>query len=401
MPRAEGKAPPPAGLVRDAFAGLAGAPAQGVAFAPGRVNLIGEHTDYNDGFVLPMAIDRGVTAAFGTRADRRLRVHALAFGETREVGLDGLAPGTAEARARDGWMSYVAGVGWALESAGHRLPGLDLALAADLPMGAGLSSSAALEVAVARAWCAAAGIPWRPAEMARLCQKAENEFAGTACGIMDQFASAASEDGCALLLDCRSLATEPVPIPPAAVVVVLDTGVRRALAASSAYNDRRAACEAAVAVLQKALDPGIRALRDVDLPKLEAVRDRLDPVTFRRARHVVEENHRPPAMAAALRRGDLAEAGRLMAASHASLRDLYQVSSPQLDLISELARRHPRCYGARMTGAGFGGCAVAVVEAAHADSFAADVERGYREAAEPEPAFFVCRPSGGARLLPA
>jgi galactokinase len=154
-----------------------------------------------------------------------------------------------------------------------------------------------------------------------------------------------------------------------------------------------------VATLQ-GLDPDIRALRDVDLPRLEAARDLLDRVTFRCARHVVEENHRPPAMAAALRRGDLAEAGRLMAASHASLRDLYQVSSPHLDLISELARGHPRCHGARMTGAGFGGCAVALVEAAHADTFTADVEREYRAATAPQPAFFVCRPSGGARLLP-
>jgi galactokinase len=369
-----------------------------VVRGPGRVNLIGEHTDYNDGFVLPMALDRGVAAAFRGRADRNLRVHACAFGETREVALDGLLPLSAKGNGHGGWMAYVAGVGWALERAGHHLPGLDLVVAADLPMGAGLSSSAALEVAVARAWCEAAGLPWHPAEAARLCQQAENEFAGTACGLMDQFAAAASEDGCALLLDCRTLATEPVPLPPAVAVVVMDTGVRRSLAASSAYNDRRAACEAAVAALRD-VDGRVRALRDVDLPLLLSARGRLDPVAFRCARHVVEENLRPASMAGALRRGDLAEAGRLMAASHASLRDLLQVSSPHLDLISDLARRHPVCHGARMTGAGFGGCAVALVEASHAATFAADVERGYRAAVEPAPAFFVCRPSGGARRL--
>jgi galactokinase len=398
MPRADAGPASLATRVQQAFADRFGAPPDGVAFAPGRVNLIGEHTDYNDGFVLPMALDRGVAVAFRARADRRLRVHASAFGETREVGLDGLAPLSVHGNGHGAWMPYVAGVGWALETAGHRVPGLDVVVEADLPMGAGLSSSAALEVAMARAWCEAGGLSWRPAEMARLCQKAENEFAGMACGLMDQFAAAASEDGCALLLDCRSLATEPVPLPASAVVVVMDTGVRRSLAASSAYNDRRSACEAAVATL-RAGDRRVHALRDVDLPLLVSARADLDPVAFRCARHVVEENQRPPAMAEALRRGDLREAGRLMDASHASLRDLFQVSSPHLDLISDVARRHPRCYGARMTGAGFGGCAVALVEAAHAAAFAADVERDYRAAAEPNPAFFVCRPSGGARLL--
>ena len=363
-----------------------------VAFAPGRVNLIGDHTDYNEGFVLPMAIERGVAVAFRERSDRLVRAHAVAFGETREIALDGIAP-----PEKPDWASYIAGVAWSLERSGRRLTGLELVVAADLPIGAGLSSSAALEIATASAFTHAAGLAWEPVAIAKLCRAAENDFVGVSCGVMDQFAAAASVEGCALLLDCRSLEAAPVPIPKQASVVLMDTGARRSLV-GSAYNDRIAACRAALAAL-RAVDPSVRALRDVSLSMLEFARGQLDPVLFRRASHVVAEIQRPVAMAAALRCEDLAVAGRLMDESHASLRELYEVSSPELDLVCRLARAHPACFGARMTGAGFGGCAVALVHSQGAAAFARDVEIAYREESRLPGAFFVSQPAEGARLV--
>jgi galactokinase len=363
-----------------------------VALSPGRVNLIGEHTDYNDGWVLPMAIGLAAVVAYRPRRDRRLRVHAAAYGETREADIDDLRPpGGGE------WFAYVAGVAWALGDAGHAIPGLDAVIDGDVPLGAGLSSSAALEMAVARAFAEAAGLPWDATAMARLAQHAENRYVGVNCGLMDQMASAVSQEGCALLLDCRTLQTTPVPVPAEAAIVVMDTGARRSLA-TSAYNDRRAACEAAVAVLARD-QPGVRALRDVDEATLAAAEGRMDPVVFRRAQHVVAENRRPLRVAEAFERGDLAAAGRLMNESHASLRDLYEVSSPELNLVMGLARSHPDCFGARMTGAGFGGCAIALVAAARVDEFARSVHAAYRAQIDLPSAFFACRPAAGARLI--
>ena len=377
--------------VRRTFARLYGGPAPRVAFAPGRVNLIGEHTDYNDGFVFPMAITRGVAIAFRLRDDRQLRGYATSFQESREVALDGLAPGSLS-----GWLAYVAGVAWALEDSGARLTGMDFAVDSDLPVGAGLSSSAAIEVAMARACADTTGLSWDPMPMATLCRRAENAFVGVPCGLMDQFASAASREGCATILDCRTLETQAVPLPGEAVIAVMDTGVRRELA-RSAYQDRRAACETAVAGLQSAF-PAVRALRDVSAEMLERVKSTLDPVVYRRARHVVEENPRPHAMAAALRTGDLAAAGRLMNASHESLRRLYQVSSDELDRLVEQARAHPACFGARMTGAGFGGCAIALVRRESAAAFLQTVQDAYGSQAPSREAWFVTPPAGGARL---
>jgi galactokinase len=362
-----------------------------VAFAPGRVNLIGEHTDYNEGFVFPMAITRGVAVAFRPRDDRRLRGYATSFDESREAALDGLTRGSVT-----GWLGYVAGVAWVLENTGAQLPGMDFVIDSDLPVGAGLSSSAALEVATARAFADAAHLAWEPMPMAARCRRAENEFVGVPCGLMDQFASAASRQGCATILDCRTLETEPVPLPDDTVVAVMDTGVRRELA-RSAYQDRRAACEAAVAVLQSAF-PGVRALRDVTSDMLERVRSRLEPLVYHRARHVVEESLRPHALAAALRAGDLPAAGRLMNDSHTSLRDLYEVSSAELDRLTGQARAHPACFGARMTGAGFGGCAVALVRRDGADAFLAAVRSAYGEGASAGDAWFVTPPADGAHV---
>jgi galactokinase len=367
-------------------------PAPRVAVAPGRVNLIGEHTDYNDGFVLPMAIGRAAVLAFRARPDRVLRGHSVAFDETRELAVDALsAPGGND------WLSYVAGVAWAFASEGRPVCGLDVVVDGDVPIGAGLSSSAALEMATARALCAATAAPWDPVPMAKLGQKAENRYVGMNCGIMDQFASAVCREGHALLLDCRSLEARPVPVPAGASVVVMDTGARRKLA-GSAYNDRRAACERVVAEMAKA-SPGVKALRDVTGEELEAAKPRLHPTDWRRASHVVPENRRPVEMAEALQAGDLARAGRLMNDSHFSLRDLYEVSCEELDLVTELARRQPACFGARMTGAGFGGCAVALVREDAVAAFREAVLGAYRAKIDLPAALFPCRPAAGARII--
>ena len=379
--------------LRSAFRNLFGAADDlRIAAAPGRVNLIGEHTDYNDGWVLPMAIDRHVWVAFTRRPGFTIRAHSVTFDDTCEIALDDL-------RFHRGseWSSYVAGIAWALTQSGHSVGGVDLMIDGNVPLGSGLSSSAALEMATALALCDASDIPWSAAEMARIGQMAENEFVGVSCGIMDQFASAAAEPGCALLLDCRSLETESVPFPDGAGIVVMDTGSRRKLT-SSAYNERLASCTTAVTILRDA-DPTLEALRDVDRLLLDSVRSQMDEVTYRRASHVIDEIQRPHSMASALHKGNLELAGELMNESHASLRDLYEVSSFELDLMSELARRHPACFGARLTGAGFGGCAIALIATSEAEPFIQEVESAYRARVGLDSELFASDPVGGARLF--
>jgi galactokinase len=267
----------------------------------------------------------------------------------------------------------------------------------NIPIGAGLSSSAALELAVARALASAASLEWNASAMAKVAQRAENEYVGVSCGIMDQIAVAASKVGQALLLDCRSLDFSQVPIPDDAVVVVMDTGTRRALA-SEGYNQRRRSCEESVRKLQK-IDPSVGALRDVSLELLAKAEKTMVLETYRRARHVIEENARTIEMAEALRSGDLERCGRLMNASHQSLRDLYEVSSPDLDLIAALARKHPACWGARMTGAGFGGCGVALVQAEQVQLFGGEVEKAYRAETGLPGSLYCCHPVDGTRLV--
>jgi galactokinase len=381
----------PAIQVQQCFRDLFGSE-PGVAVTPGRVNLVGEHTDYNDGFVLPMGIDLHVAVAFAPRSDRVLRAHSLNRGETRERDVSGLtAPGGSK------WFDYVTSVAWALGAAGERVRGADLAIAGDVPIGAGLSSSAALEVGVARALCAVSGIEWDPTRMAQLCQRAENEFVGVSCGIMDQYTAANASAGHALLLDCRSLTHSKTPVPAAGCFVVLDTGVRRKLA-SGEYNRRRASCEGALAVVA-ARDPQVKALRDVTPEQLTAVERLMDDETFRRARHVVDEIPRPRQLAAALQRGDLTAAGRVMNESHYSLRDLYQVSSHELDEITRLARSAEGCYGARMTGAGFGGCAIALVAVDKTGAFVSKMMQAYQPPGNKAAYFHVCNASDGAKLI--
>jgi galactokinase len=387
--------------VRQTFVERFQAPAAGVAVAPGRINLIGEHTDYNDGFVLPMAIDRHVVVAFSPRPDRTLRVFSSDFQQVREISLDALERrlGAGGRRSRrGGWFGYIAGVAWVMLGAGHRLVGADMAIAGDLPLGAGLSSSAALEIAVSRALADLAGLDWEPRPYARLAQRAEHEFAGVACGIMDQLSVAAARAQHALLIDCRSLDLRDVPIPSSARIVVFDSGMPRALAAS-AYNDRRAACERVVAAMHQR-HSWVHALRDADDALLADVAAELDPVDVRRASHVIAENRRPLEMATAFAANDLGRAGRLMMHSHASLRDLYEVSSPELDALVDLAIEQPGCSGARLTGAGFGGCAIALVEAGSVERVLSSVEIGYEQRMGRTTTAFVCQASAGATILP-
>jgi galactokinase len=383
-----------AAAARDEFQRRFGSAPIGVVFAPGRVNLIGEHTDYNDGFVLPMAIEDGMAAAYAPNGDRALRIHAREFGETCEVALDDRTRAIEEF---SGWFRYGVGIARTMTSAGHRLIGTDIALASTLPSDAGLSSSAALELSIARALTATSGEPWDPRHAARIAQQAEHEFIGVACGIMDQMAVACAQPGRALLLDCRSLETEDVPLPETAGIVIVYSGVSRTLAAS-AYNDRRAACERAVAAIRQ-IESSVRALRDVDADLLDRARTRMDAVAFRRASHVIAENARPGQLAATLRDGDLGTAGRFMNDSHASLRDLYDVSSAELDLLVTLALAQPGCHGARLTGAGFGGCIVALVDLTTVALFSDSVADRYRAATGLQPRVIVSRAAEGVRLL--
>jgi galactokinase len=355
--------------------------------APGRVNLIGEHTDYNDGFVLPAALDLATYVAIAPRADRLIRVHSVNL--DRECAFDPVAP----QHAGD-WSDYLRGVALELERSGHPLKGADVAVLSTLPMGAGLSASAALEVAFGFALLSVAGKEVSRLDLAKICQRAENEFVGMRCGIMDQFISCHGVAGCALLLDCRSLEARPIPIDPGVRVVVCNTMVHHQLA-TSAFNQRRRECEEAVARLSAAMNE-VLALRDVSVEALDRHAALLPETLLRRARHVVGENARVIEAAAAFEARDFAAVGRLMNASHESLRDDYEVSCPELDLMVDLARRAPGVHGARMTGGGFGGCTVSLVDAAAAEDFAGAVGPAYERATGRAPMIFSCFPGAGA-----
>jgi len=358
--------------------------------APGRVNLIGEHTDYNDGFVMPVAIEFSTRATVDARTDRKLVIQSDAYEETRAYSLD---DGALESSGH--WSDYVLGVAVTLERAGYRLSGADLQLASDVPIGAGLSSSAAVEVATALALASISGISLDPVEIAQLCQKAENEFVGMRCGIMDQMISSCGREGSALMLDCRSLEHTLLPLPRGLRVVICNTMIRHELAAGE-YNRRRADCEAGVEQLRQGL-PHVRALRDVSLEELAAHESVLPERVYRRCRHVVSENLRVAEAADALERNDADALGRLMKESHASLRDDYEVSCAELDLMVSLANAAPGLIGARMTGGGFGGSTVNLVEAGAVDAFRHTVSDAYRRETGIEPQVFVTNAAAGAR----
>ena len=357
--------------------------------APGRVNLIGEHTDYNEGFVMPAALEFYTYVAIGPRNDRQLHIYSLDFQERREFDLDAMAPGPS-----GDWSDYVRGVAAVLDAEGHLRSGANLVIKGEVPIGAGLSSSAAIEVSSALGFLANSEIELDRAEIARLCQRAENEYAGMKCGIMDQFISCCGQANHALLLDCRGLDYQLLKIGEQVRIVICNTKVKHQHA-SGEYNRRRADCEAGVRYLQEHL-PGIHALRDVTREEIEHYRGSLPEVTFRRCRHVITENDRVLAAAKALQSADLSEFGQLMVESHRSLRDDYEVSCPELDIMVKIAQRLRGVFGARMTGGGFGGCTVNLVNADAVEEFRTTVAREYQAATGLQPDIYVCTAADGA-----
>jgi galactokinase len=357
--------------------------------APGRVNLIGEHTDYNDGFVLPAAIGFSCWVAIAGRSDRKLVIYSDNLGESVEADLDDLKSTSAEGK----WSDYPIGVAWALGQSGYELRGANLYIQGDVPLGAGLSSSAAVEVSTGYALLDLAQHPIDLTELALLSQRAENEFVGARCGIMDQFVSCHGREGCALLLGCRSLAFRPLRLPSKVHLVICNTMVRHELGVSE-YNVRRAQCEEGVRLFSKAL-PGIGALRDVSLEQLDSNRSLLSETIYKRCRHVVSENARVSAAAEALETSRTESLRHLMSESHHSLRDDYEVSCRELDIMVELAMQQPGVLGARMMGGGFGGCTINLVSAAESDEFRGRIAQAYEAATGFRPDIYVCEASRG------
>ena len=361
--------------------------------APGRVNLIGEHTDYNDGFCLPMAIERDVRVVLSKRADRTVCVAS----QEQVGGVVSFELGTAIPKASDKahrWADYVKGCAQVLAAAGVPLVGCDLALTGDVPLGSGLSSSAALEVATIHALLAAAGQSLPGARIAKLGQQAENQYVGTNCGILDQLSSACGVLGQPMLMDCRTLELTPAPLPAGVAVVIADTGKRRGLV-DSAYNERRSQCEAGAKAL------GVSHLRDVSLHGLwQAVQaGKLSPLAARRCAHVVAENGRTQAAFACLKAGDAVALGQLMDQSHADLRDQFEVTGPELDTMVAIARALPGCLGSRMTGAGFGGCTVSLVREGDVAAFVPALTAGYKAKFDLPVAVYVTKAAAGAGAL--
>ena len=364
-----------------------------VSRAPGRVNLIGEHTDYNDGFVMPAALEFATLTAASPRPDRRLRVYSMIMDETREFDLDS----PPEAGNAD-WSDYVIGVALMLEKSGRRLSGADLVIFTDVPIGSGLSSSAALEVSSAHALITAAGLPFDAIETAKLCQRAENDFVGMRCGVMDQYISCCGVAGHALLIDCRSLASRNVAIAPNLRLLVANSSVRHQHAGGE-YNARREACEEGVRLLSRRLGP-IKALRDVTPEQLSQQRRKLPELIYRRCRHIVTENARVLEAERALEAGDFLACGQAMNASHVSMRDDFEITCPEIDTLVGLAQAAHGVYGSRMTGGGFGGCTVSLVEADAVDRVSRVLIDGYRVATGLEAEIFACAPSDGVGLIP-
>ena len=374
--------------IRDRFERRYGIHPRLIVCAPGRVNLIGEHTDYNDGFVFPVAIDRRTYVAARPRDDRKVHILAADLGDEDEFALDAI-----EHSKDHPWSNYIRGVAKALVAAGHPIGGANMLITSDVPRGAGLSSSAALEVGTGYAFQILNRLNILGEELALLAQGAENNFVGVKSGIMDQFISALGQPNHALLIDCRDLGYRPVPIPPSTQIVVCDSHIERSLAAS-AYNQRRQECDEAVRIFRQWY-PKILALRDISVGQLREHEAELPEPVRSRARHVVTENDRALRGAAALEAGDVQTFGRLMNESHASLRDDYEVSIPPIDALVEVAQRVPGCYGSRLTGAGFGGCTVSLVEQSAVERFRRDVADAYRAATGSDATIYVCRASAG------
>ena len=357
--------------------------------APGRVNLIGEHTDYNDGFVLPCAIGFQTWMAVAARSDSKLVLCSENFPEKFEFDATNLP-----AQKIGAWCDYVLGVAATLQKFGHKISGANVLVKGEVPIGSGLSSSAAVEVASALAFLhLSGGSPALP-EIAKLCQQAENNFVGARVGIMDQFVSCLGKEGYALLLDCRSLEYKTIPVPNNIRIVICNTMVKHQISGGE-YNKRREECEEAAKLLSKWYG-GIRALRDVSLKQLQAHSSEMPKKIYNRALHVVSENRRVMDTVDALMRGDLDEAGQLMRESHRSLRDLYEVSCKELDIMVDVAEGLPGYRGGRMTGGGFGGCTVNLVNAPDAEAFAEQIAVRYREKTGIQPDTYISFPANGA-----
>jgi galactokinase len=390
----------PKNLVTQTFRQRFGKDPAFLALAPGRVNILGEHVDYNDGFVMPAAIDRATYLAFAPADDHAERSTLVAADFQKEVSftLESIATKTnADGAALTEWAYYPAGVAWALTEANLTAPAMQAVFASDVPRGSGLSSSASVEMAFALAWQTLSDWELPPMQRALLGQKAENQYVGVNCGIMDQFASACGVSDRLLLLDCRSLEWQTLPVPEDVAIVIADTSVRRKLT-DGAYNQRRQACEDAVKILSAHL-PNVRALRDVSLEDFNRLGDQLPGLVEKRARHVVEEIDRSRRAIPLLEQGNIREFGKIMNECHASLRDHYEVSIPELNTMAEIAQSLPGCFGARLTGAGFGGCTVNLVEKAAAEAFAADLARQYQQKTGLKPEIYICKASDGASLV--
>lgn len=372
--------------LRQEFYGIFSADPEIIIRAPGRVNLIGEHTDYNDGFVLPMAIDQAIWMAVRARQDRKVVSYSLDFGEISDFSLDDIQ------KESHTWKEYLKGVAWLLQQEGYSLKGWEGMLAGDVPIGSGLSSSAALEMATLRSFSEISDFTWDAKSMAIIGQRVEMEWIGVQSGIMDQLISALGKAGHALLMDCRTLETEYIPLPEGITFIVIDTGVRRDLV-HSAYNLRRSQCRAAANRCK------VPALRDLTMDTLQEMASELEPILYQRANHVVSENQRTLQAAKALRLGDIAQFGGYMNASHASLRDDYEVSCKELDYLVEISLEEG-AIGARMTGAGFGGCVVSVVREGVEEVFSREVMERYREKTGLEPKAYPCAASDGISVYP-
>ena len=355
--------------------------------APGRVNLIGEHTDYNDGFVLPMAIDYDIRIAARARPDHTVRLYSADLDNHDTFSLDDVR----RVGDKPTWADYVRGVADVLQREGFSLRGMDAAISGNVPRAAGLSSSAAMELAAITAFRRLSALDLDPVRAALLGQRAENEFVGMRCGIMDQFISSLGKADHALLIDCRSLGYELVPMPASARVVVTDSAIRRGLV-DSAYNERRAQCEEGARLM------GVKALRDVTVEMFEAHQARLPGVTARRCKHIVTEDQRTLDSVEALKRGDLAGFGKLMNASHASMRDWFEITTPDIDTLVEIQQNMPGCFGARMTGGGFGGCTVALVQDGAVPAVVEAIQTQYPARTGKTPQVYVCRATDGAGL---
>ena len=358
-----------------------------IARAPGRVNLIGEHTDYNDGFVLPMAIDYDIRIAARARPDRTVRLYSCDLDKRDTFSLDDIR----RVGERPTWADYVRGVADVLQRKGYTLRGMDAAITGNVPRAAGLSSSAALELASITAFRRLSQLDLDPVQAALLGQRAENEFVGMRCGIMDQFISSLGKADHALLIDCRSLGYETIPLPAGVRIVVTDSAIRRGLV-DSAYNERRAQCEEGARLM------GVKALRDVSAEMLEANRARMSDVVARRCRHVVTEDQRTLDSVGALKRGDLETFGRLMNESHASMRDDFQITTEDIDVLVEIQQNAPGCLGARMTGGGFGGCTVALAREESVPLHVEAIQAVYPARTGKIPQVYVCRATDGAGL---